>query len=1101
MRCAACGADNPEAAKFCIQCGAALAAICPACGHRNPPAARFCMECGSPLDGAAPQPRPRVPDHLAQRILSSRADIEGERKQVTALFCDLVNSTTLAERLGPEGIHTLLNHVFEIALSEVHRYEGTVNKFLGDGFLALFGVPLAHEDHARRAVLAALGIQRRLAEDSTVLLPRPSGNGHDGAALEVQVRMGLNTGLVVVGRIGDDLEMDYTAVGDTTNVAARLQQLAQPGEILIGESTARLVEDHAHLEPLGPVRVKGKREPVSPFRLLGLRPRRSALEGLDEQALSRFVGREQELAILRELMDRAAQGQGQVVGLVGEPGMGKSRLLYEFRRGLAGRRLTYLEGRCLSYGSTIPYVPVLDLLRHACGIDESERPDTIAGRVRSCLQQVGMDPAEWSPYLLRLLGVKEGTELLAGLSPEAIKARTFESFRQLLLHASGKRPLVLMVEDLHWIDRTSEQCFASLAETLAEAPILLLCTYRPGYRPPWIELPNATEIRLERLEPTESLSVVQSVRQDGQVPDSLAQLILDRAEGNPFFLEELTRAIGEQGDLQSESTVPDTVQGVLMARIDRLPGEPRRVLQTASVLGREFPLQLLEAIWEGPGETDPYLLELERLDFLREQSDGPGPVYVFKHALTQDVAYESLLTTRRQALHAAAGRALERLYAGRIEEAYDRLAYHYARTDEAAKAVEYLSSLADKAARAYAHAEAVAALREAMVHAERLPVEQREQRFLELVLQLAHSLYFLGGFPETLALLLEQRERVERLGDPALSCRYQFWLAHTYTYLGEQAEAAEAAQQAIDEAKQCGDEATQGRASYVLARVGFLSCRLVEGVSHGRRAVSLLEPLGERWWLGHSHWVVGMNYLVMGELERALEAEQQARAIGEAMGDPRLQTYAAWAIGLIRVHQCEWQAGIEASQRAIERSPDALNTAVALGIAGYGYLDQGNHVAALPLLEQSVQQLAQFRFRPVEGYFRAFLSECYLQQGQLERAREAALEGLTVTSSVGFGWGVGTAHRSLARIARATGALEEAEARFGEARQAFTAIGARFELARTHLDMAELAHARAKPAVVSAHLKQAREIFAALPVPAYLERTEQLAAQLSVSLA
>jgi class 3 adenylate cyclase len=611
-----------------------------------------------------------TPPHLVEKILSSRSALEGERKLVTVLFCDLAHSTAIAARLGPEAMHTLLNRFFALALDTVHRYEGTVNQFLGDGFMALFGAPVAHEDHARRAVLAAVGLRRSLAEHHTEL------GAPYGVACEV--RMGLNTGLVVVGGIGDNLRMDYTAVGDTTNLAARLQQLADPGTILVSAATQRLVQGAAHLEALPPAQVKGKTEPVTAYKVLGLSQRRSPLAQRGERNLSQFVGRERELATLEALLAQVEAGQGQVVGLVGEAGVGKSRLLFEFHQRLSGRRVTYLEGRCLSYGRAIPYVPLLDLLRHNCGITDTDVPEAITAKVHSSLQEVELAPDVWAPYLLHLFGVQDATEPLAVLSPEAIKARTFELIRQMSLNGSRRQPLIFEVEDLHWIDTTSEACFAMLGENLASAPILLLGTYRPGYRPPWIEQSYATQIALHHLTPQDGLAVVRSIAPPDQLPDHLAQLILAKAEGNPFFLEELTRAVLEHGELQVDLTVPETIQGVLMARIDRLPEVSKRLLQTASVLGREFALRLLEAMWEGSDALDSLLLELKRLEFLYERLGTAEPVYVFKHALTQEVAYESLLTTRRQALHATAGAALERLYAARLEDVYDRLAYHYA---------------------------------------------------------------------------------------------------------------------------------------------------------------------------------------------------------------------------------------------------------------------------------------------------------------------------------------------------------------------------------------------------------------------------------------
>jgi tetratricopeptide (TPR) repeat protein len=910
--------------------------------------------------------------------------------------------------------------------------------------------------------------------------------------------MGLNTGLVVVGKIGDNLRMDYTAVGDTTHLAARLQQLAEPGTILVSDATRRLVQTEVLVEAVGPLQVKGKTEPIMAYTVVALGPRRSRFGKAEGRTLTPFVGRQRELAHLQELLAQAEGGRGQVVGIVGEPGVGKSRFLYEFHQSLAGRRVTYLEGRCLSYGGAIPYLPVLDILRENCGITDTDTPEAIAEKVRFGLQEVGMNPEEWAPYLLHLVGVKEGTAQLAVLSPEAIKTRTFETLRQMSLKGSRRRPLIFVVEDLHWIDKTSEDYSASLVESLAGAPILLLASYRPGYRPPWLEKSYATQMALRPLSPPDSLKLVQSTLQRETFAEPVAQVILGKAEGNPFFLEELTRAVEEHGGLGPSLAVPDTIQEVLMARIDRLPDEPKRLLQTASVLGREFSLRLLGAIWEGPGGLEAHLRELTRLEFLYEQSGGEEPVYVFKHALTQDVAYESLLTSRRGALHAAAGQAIERLFADRLEEVDDRLAHHYSKTDQSGKAAEYLTRFAEKAARAYAHAEAVAALEEAFGHLERLPSQGRDRHLIDLLLRQARSFYFLGRFQETLDLLLPQEERLAQLGDPSLSSPYYFWLGHAFSYLGDQERAAQSAQRALEEAKRSGDAATIGRAYHVLTRVGFWSGQPLQVIEHGRQGVLWLERTEERYWLGMIHWFIGFNYFLMGEFDAALEAEARAHAIGEAIGDPRLRTFSAWTTGIIYAAMGEGQAGIEACQRGLQLSPDPVNTTAALGFLGYAYLESGDSAHAIPVLEQAVQQLGQFRFRQLQGWFTAWLSEAYLLNGQIEKARELAVEGLELTRKIKYWWGVGLAQRALGRIAQASGALSDTETHLTEALQAFALIQARFEVGRIHLALAELAHTRGNHEAVTTHLQEAHQLFRTLKVPRYIVRTEQLAKEFKV---
>ena len=1099
MTCPRCRSRNELDGTFCTHCGARLQQACPNCRIFNALDARFCKGCGHALLNASLAARPvdlgsplgYTPPHLAEKILTLRSALEGERKLVTVLFCDLANSTPLSERLGPEAMHGLLNRLFELALAEVHRYEGVINQFLGDGFMALFGAPVAHEDHVRRAVLASLGIQRLLREHNTEIL-----NQHDAT---LAVRIGLNTGSVVVGTIGDNLRMDYTAVGDTTNLAARLQQLAEPGTILVSESTGRLVRSHVRLDTAQVLSVKGKNEPVTAFRVLGLLPRRSlVIPGA--RPTSRFVGRDREVGQLLSLLEKVESGEGQAAGIVGEAGMGKSRLLFEFRQRLVGKRLTYLEGRCLSYGSAVPYLPLLDILRNNCGIVETDTPQEVAEKICSGLEEVGMDPTEWAAYLLYALGMKDETGRIDALSPEAIKGRTFDALTQMSIRGSRRRPIVFVVEDSHWIDRTSEEYFTSLVESVAGSRVLVLTTYRPGYRPRWMDKSYATQIALSRLSPADSLSVVKAVLAEGGSSGPLVQRVLSTAEGNPFFLEELARAVADRKETSQELAIPGTVEDVIMARIDRLADEPKRLLQTAAVVGREFSAALLGEIWDGSGAIDLHLRELTHLEFLYEHPVTDGSVFAFRHALTQEVAYASLLTGRRQTLHAAIGLALERLYQGRLSEVWDRLAYHYSKAERADKAVEYLTQLAEKAVRGYALVEATTAYRDALAYAERLAPDHRDRQVLRLVPRLGEALAFQGGLPEALDLLLRYEGRADLLDDPSVTGPYHFWLGLVRSLLGDRQQAWRSAERGLANAQRCGDEATMGRAYYVLATERLWTGRLVAGVERAREAVSLLERTGERWWLGMTYWILGWGLMMMGEFEQALDALARTGALGEAIEDPRLQSISAWTSGWILSYTGEWEEGIRRCSAGLERSPDPLNTGFALGALGAAYLEKGEATAARPYLEQAVQMMTLFQFREIEGWATTVLGESFLLDGEIERARELVTEGLEISKNVRFWPAVGVAHRTLGRIAKARGDMEAAEAHLNEARETFASIQARFELGRTHLAFVEFTRERGDPGTAARHLKEAHRLFTVLRVGKYVERAVDLARHLGFTL-
>ena len=473
---------------------------------------------------------------------------------------------------------------------------------------------------------------------------------------------------------------------------------------------------------------------------------------------------------------------------------------------------------------------------------------------------------------------------------------------------------------------------------------------------------------------------------------------------------------------------------------------------------------------------------------------------MFKHALTQQVGYESLLTTNRQRLHAAAGQVLETWYADRLDDAYDRLAYHYANTDDATKAVEYLSLMAEKAAQGYAHAEAVTTLQEALVHAKRLPSEGRDRRIVELGLRLTHSLYFLGRFAETLELLHQQRDRLDQVKDPVLTGAYYFWLSHTYSYLGEHEQAVENAQHAINEAQRGGDQATMGKAYYVLARVGFLSSSYPQGIEHGQQAVALLKRGEEPWWLGQSHWIVGINAIFLGDFAAVLEAEAQAKSIGDAIGDPRLQCYAAWTTGWANATRGEWDAGISDCERGLDHAPDPLSTAVAMGFLGSAYLEAGDIARAISMLEPAVEHMDQFRVRFLQGWYTTWLGEAYLLHQQIEQARARAQHGLEITKDIKNWWGMGCAQRTLGRIAKANGTAVEADMYLHEALDTFSSIHSRFELARIHLDLASLAFSQGHQDSATEHLSTACAWFRQLQVPKYIERTKQIAQEYGVIL-
>jgi class 3 adenylate cyclase len=641
----------------------------------TPPAA------ATPAEQAARAPLTYTPAYLAEKILTSRGALEGERKQVTVLFADLKGSMELLAERDPEEARQLLDPVLERMMAAVHRYEGTVNQVMGDGIMALFGAPIAHEDHAVRACYAALAMQaamQRYAEE----VRRTQG-------LAVQMRVGLNSGEVVVRAIGSDLHMDYSAVGQTTHLAARMEQLATPGSILLTAATLRLVEGLVRVHGLGPVPVKGLADPVEVFELVGATAVRRRLQVAVARGLSPFVGRQPEVEALQQALARAGAGQGQVVALLGEPGVGKSRLVYEFLHSHHTQGWLRLESSSVSYGKATAYLPVCDLLKAYCHLDDRDDLRTVRAKITGQILTLDENLQDTVPAVLALFEALPADSPFLQLDPLQRRRRTLEALKRVFLRESQVQPLLLVFEDLHWIDTETQAVLDLLVDSLPTARVLLLVNYRPEYQHGWGSKTYYTQLRLDPLPSASAEELLQAFLGEDASLVPLTQLLIARTQGNPFFLEESVRTLVETGVLVGERgayrlakpldtlQVPATVQALLAARIDRLPPENKRLLQTVAVIGTEVPWPLLQAIADTPEEAlYRGLAQLQAAEFLYETSLYPERAYTFKHALTHEVAYGSLLHERRRALHARIVTALEALAGDRRDDQVERLAHH-----------------------------------------------------------------------------------------------------------------------------------------------------------------------------------------------------------------------------------------------------------------------------------------------------------------------------------------------------------------------------------------------------------------------------------------
>ena len=996
IRCVRCKRESPPGAGFCLHCGEQIGMACDGCGTVLPAAAKFCHGCGRAVEEAR-APASYTPRHLRDLILARRGSIVGERKQVTVLFCDILRARALAVELGAEEFHLAVDRFFGSALEEVHRYEGTISQFLGSGLMALFGAPIAHQDHTRRAVLAALEIVRRA---------------------ELDVRIGINSGSVVVGAIGDDLRLEYTAFGDTTSMAAQLQASAKVGDVLVSEGTAESVRGYFEFEEGPPI--EANERTVRTLRVTGLGERTSRIDEMEE--LSPFCGREVELEALKKSLQAVFEGDGQVVGVVGDPGLGKSRLVFEFDRS-ARQLATVLEGRCLSYGSGIPYLPLLDVVRGACGIAAGDSSDAVEAKLRMTLAAFKLDN-EHGDYLLHALGVVGGVQL-AALDPPTIKGRTYEALRRLLLAEAGRRALILLVEDMHWIDRSSEEFLTEFVDELGSAPVLLLTTYRPGYKPPWIGKSFATQVALRRLSPKASEQIVSWILIDAD--ESLAASIIVRGEGNPFFLEELARDARQQIDAAPSGVVPQTVQDVLAARIDRLDGVEKSAIQVAAVLGREFPLGLLEEIWDDTAPLLPALQELKRLEFLREQHSAGGGMFLFKHALTREVAYDGLLEARRRELHARVGAALERSHSDRLHEQYELLAYHYARSAERERAAMYLELANRKAAARHAMEEALGYFYDALQILESLPdsAENRRRR-LALVFDQTGEFHWLHRHQEFYELLLRHEGLAVSLGEERLLGTFYARLAHRQLVFGDYETALQTSHTALDLCLRTGNASDAGLAYVVLTWTHAMLGDYDSAAAFHEKCLEQLAMEFHPIWHMYGYAGVALAYLMAGRWDDALRKVDEAAAIGAERSDSGTVSFEASIGSLVCLEKRDWTRALEYAHEANEIAPTLYFRGLAYGFLASGLCHTGAGEQGLPILEQIVPMIKASRHELAWIIVAWRLADAYLVAGDLDQARDVLADVHESARRSKAKFFSGASGRGLAEIALAEGNVAQA---------------------------------------------------------------------------
>jgi class 3 adenylate cyclase/tetratricopeptide (TPR) repeat protein len=1110
MKCPKCQFENRESKKFCTKCGAKLELRCPRCNSEIEPGESFCGECGQKLDGAG-EKEEKAPE------------AEGERKYVTVLFSDLSGYTAMSEKLDPEEVKEITSGIFKQISQIIDRYEGFIEKFVGDAVMALFGVPSAHEDDPVRAIRAAREIHD-LVDGLSPEIEKKMGQ-------PISMHTGINTGLVVTGEV--DMEKGTHGVaGDTINLASRLSSLAKPGEVLVDTDTYHQAEGYFTFQSLEPTMVKGKTEPVQVYRVLEQKGRPVTIHRLSGRRAD-LIGRRVELAELREALESLRKGKGGVFSICGDAGTGKSRLVEDFKATLDLGEIQWLEGHAYAYSQNIPYFPLIDLLGRVFHIEEGDAVEKVREKVESGIEGLVGKKEDVVPYIGGLYSLRYPE--VEEVSPEFWKSRLQEASQTIISALAQRTPTVFFLEDLHWADPSFVQ-FLRNALLEIRQPAIVLCVYRPefslftGYQASRIR-EIYREIRLQDLSPSHAQDMLESLLKTERIPSDLRRFVQDKAEGNPFYLEELVNTLIESETLTrdngswrltrpiTESDISSTIHGLISGRLDRLEKETKRILQEASVIGRAFLYDILRKVTELEDRIDRGLSTLERLDLIRARSLQPDLEYMFKHPLTQEVVYNGLLKKDRQVIHEHIALVMEQLFQGRLSEFYETLAFHFKRGQSVSKAVDYLMKSGEKSAGRYAVEEAHQYYQEAFDILSHKPDKPREEKrlLIDLVIKWALVFYHRGDWSGLENLLSSHEDLAESLDDKARLGMFYAWLGFTIGMAsGKLKESHQYLNRALELGEEIGNPQVIGYActwlNWTCSELGLLD----EAIAFGKRAQEISKILSSDHYLFFKSLSgIAHTYWYKGDSKKNFEIGRTLLDYGKKHSNIRSLAVGHIYTGTGYLIAGDFTSAIDCYKTGIEVAADPFYAHWGRIFLGSTYVIKGQFREAEGPLQELISYCEDFGCEQIRPYANSFLAVVMMDKGQmaqglkmLDEERQSALKKERrflhamleyLTGKVYLQVVQGEGPKSLSFLAKNIGFLmksvpfagQKAEAHFNKAIDATKEVGAKSILGQAYLDLGLLHKSKRRNEEARKCLSEAIQIFQETEAEFYLREANE----------